>query len=133
MYFLWLLILSKSHLFSKLHWNSSTHSKSFLRQYFHQLFEFCDIFLLQRNNKKIQQMMLAFFNFLPTFKRLFNNCIKWYWYQISSSWDMKKGQIKHSQPEKTLKSPALLGLNTHSNRKFISLLHFPQKSKRILY
>ena len=36
-------------------------------------------------------MMSAFFHFQHTLNRLFNNCIKFYWYGISSSWNMKGG------------------------------------------
>ena len=36
-------------------------------------------------------MMSAFFHFQHTLNRLFNNCIKFYWSWISSSWNMKGG------------------------------------------
>ena len=49
-------------------------------------------------------MMSVFFHLQHTLNRLFNNCLKLHWYQISSSWN--------TQIEKTTlkKSPALLGL-----------------------
>ena len=51
-------------------------------------------------------MMSLFFHFQHTLNRLFSNCIKLYWYQISPSWNMK-GEL-------TSKSPDLLGLKSWS-------------------
>ena len=49
-------------------------------------------------------MMSVFFQFQYTLNRLFNNCIKLCWYQISSSWNMKqegRGESNWLPPEKT--------------------------------
>ena len=35
---------------------------------------------------------ISIFNLLLALSRLFNNCIKLYWYQISSSWNTKQGK-----------------------------------------
>ena len=45
-------------------------------------------------------MMSALFYFQPTLNRLFNNCIKLYWYKISSSWNMKSDEIDSSPQRK---------------------------------
>ena len=58
-------------------------------------------------------MMAAFFHFQHTLNRFFNSCIKFYWIWISSSWNMKGGQIEPPLPppgKTPSKSPALLGL-----------------------
>ena len=61
-------------------------------------------------------MMSAFFHFQHTLNRLFNNCIRLYWYYISSPWNMK-GEGSNWPPlpfprrKLSSKSPALLGLN----------------------
>ena len=57
-------------------------------------------------------MMSAYFHFQHTLNRLFNNYIKLYWYNISSSWNMKGGKVKLTSPPAKIrsKSPALLGL-----------------------
>ena len=59
-------------------------------------------------------MMSVFFHFQHTLDRLFNNCIKLYWYKISSSWKMKRGSNwpppLPSQEKLPSKSPDLLGL-----------------------
>ena len=59
-------------------------------------------------------MMSAFFHFQHTLNGLFNNCIKLYWYQISSSWNMNGVQIDlPPPPEKTtLKKPSLIRVNS---------------------
>lgn len=45
----------------------------------------------ETNYVSIQKIILAFTNFKSTIYRLFNNCITFYWYQISSFWNMKGG------------------------------------------
>ena len=57
-------------------------------------------------------MMSVFFYHQPTLNGLFNNCIKLYWYWISSSWNMEGGQTELPPPQNKLpsKSPGLLGL-----------------------
>ena len=66
-------------------------------------------------------MISAFFYFQPTLNRLFSNYIKLYRYLISSSWNMKVGEVKlNPLPKEKLlpKSPALLGLNHWKNSLF---------------
>ena len=59
----------------------------------------------------MQQMISAFFHFQHTLNRLFNNCIKLYWYSSSYSWNMK-GRGGYIPPEKTsLKKPSLFRVN----------------------
>ena len=57
-------------------------------------------------------MMSAFFSFQHTSEKLFYNCIELYWYQINSSWNIKRGGGVQGDPQKKLlsKSLALLGL-----------------------
>ena len=53
--------------------------------------------------------MSAFFNFEHTLNRLFNNCIKLCWYQISSSGNMKQvGELNLPTPEKNYPQKAQL-------------------------
>ena len=58
---------------------------------FSQFFGFFDIALLQRNywRHPITDDVSIFS--VSTLSRLSNNCIKLYWYQMSSSWNMKGG------------------------------------------
>ena len=68
----------------------------------------------ETNDVSLEQMMSAFFHFQHTLYRLFNNCIKLYWYQISSSWNMKGRSNWPPLPGKTtLKKPSLIRVNTN--------------------
>ena len=61
----------------------------------------------------------------PTLKRLFNNCIKLYWYQISSSWNMKRESNWPPPLQKkktTLKKPSLIRVKI--NLSFLIKLFF---------
>ena len=53
-------------------------------------------------------MVSAFFHFQHTLNRLFNNCLKLYWCYISSSWNMKGGQIDRPPEKTTLRKPSLI-------------------------
>ena len=77
--------------------------------------------MMPGNNRWCQR----FFHFKPNLYRLLNNCTKLYWYQISSSWNMKGG-VKLISPSEKLpsKGPDLLGL-TISWRKFLSYRQKP--------
>ena len=55
-------------------------------------------------------MMSEFFHFQHTLNRLFNSCIKSYWYYISSSWNMKWVSNWSLQKKLPSKRPALLML-----------------------
>ena len=54
--------------------------------------------------------MSGFLHFQHSSSRMFNNCIKLYWHYISSSWNLKGGQIDTPQKNMPSKIPALLGL-----------------------
>ena len=56
-----------------------------------------------------------FSNFQPTLNRLINNCVKLYWYKISSSSNINEGQNNTLSPRKKLlsKNPVLLGLDVY--------------------
>ena len=88
---------------------------SWIKTFFVYIFDFLTFPCYEETKDSIQQMMSACF-YLQT--ALFNNCIKLYWYGISSSWNMKEGDggrgqgVKLTSPEKKLtsNSPVLLGL-----------------------
>ena len=44
-------------------------------------------------------MTSVFFYIQPTIKRLLNNCVKLYWYKITSSRNMTGGQTDTPPPE----------------------------------
>ena len=69
----------------------------------------------ETNDASIKQTTWAFLYLQPTLNRLFNDCKKLYWYLISSTWNIKEGQIDPplapSNKKPPSKSPALVGLN----------------------
>ena len=98
--------------FSWNHWNFSSRVEDmnifFVNiNYFHQYFGLFGHFLFA--NEQID--VVSIFYLKPTSNRLFNNCIKLFWYWINSSWNMKgKRGCQIDLPQKKLpsKSPTLL-------------------------
>ena len=62
---------------------------------FHQFSRFFTFLCYKETNDvSLEQTMSVFFHFQHTLKRLFNNCIKLYWYLISSSWNKQHMVMK---------------------------------------
>ena len=88
----------------------------------YHFFGFFDITMLQKTNEvSLYQMMSTFFHFQHTSNKLFNNCIKLYYYYTSSSWNMKwgggdvRGKSNWTPPRKKYPQKALLGLTTEKS------------------
>ena len=84
----------KSHLFWKIHWNTSSCSEDikilfFNIHYFHCFSDFLIFPCCKETNEfSIYQTMSAHFYVQPILNGLFNYCIKLYRYWIRSSWNM---------------------------------------------
>ena len=80
-------------------------------------------------------MMSAFFEFQHILNRLFNNCIKFYWSWITSSWNMKGGgrgsnwHPPHPPGKTTFKKSSLIRVKRYSLSFHISLTSATIKRK----
>ena len=121
------LILSKTQFSWKFHWDSSSCSEdvkfsssiitSFIN--FFNFWFFWHFFVVNKLMTAYNRWCQHFFYFQATLNRLLSNCIKSYWYLITSSWNMKGG----TPPQKKKKN-----LTTFDRLK---ILGFLWKSKYI--
>ena len=96
------LVLTKSYFT----WKCNLNSSKFLQEmnifffninYFHQFFWTFWYFLSYKKTCHHKTDNVRISNLQTTSDRLFNNCIKLYWYWISSSWNVKGRGVKSTQ------------------------------------